>query len=43
MQKEKTMRLHFLQHAPFEDLGIIAGWAKDKKISLKNLSLQKRH
>jgi GMP synthase-like glutamine amidotransferase len=32
MQKEKTMRLHFLQHAPFEDLGIIAGWANDKKI-----------
>ncbi len=24
------MRLHFLQHVPFEGLGIIAEWAKDK-------------
>jgi GMP synthase-like glutamine amidotransferase len=32
MKKENTMRLHFLQHVPFEDLGIIAEWAKDKII-----------
>lgn len=34
VQKENTMRLHFLQHVPFEDLGIIFAWAKDKKISV---------
>jgi GMP synthase-like glutamine amidotransferase len=26
------MRLHFLQHVPFEDLGIIATWAEEKNI-----------
>jgi GMP synthase-like glutamine amidotransferase len=28
------MKLHFLQHVPFEGLGIIADWAKDKKIPI---------
>jgi GMP synthase-like glutamine amidotransferase len=26
------MKLHFLQHVPFEDLGIIATWAEEKNI-----------
>lgn len=26
------MKLHFLQHVPFEGLGIISEWVKDKKI-----------
>jgi len=28
------MGLHFLQHVPFEDPGIISEWAKDKKIQV---------
>ncbi|MFC2107139.1 type 1 glutamine amidotransferase [Bacteroidota bacterium] len=34
-----SIRIHYLQHVPFEDLGYIETWAKDKNYSLTSTKL----
>jgi len=35
------VRLHYLQHVPFEDLGNIKIWAKEKRYSISKTLLYK--
>lgn len=33
------MRLHYLQHVPFEDLGFVAGWARARGVTVSGTAL----
>lgn len=40
-RRKKAMRLHYLQHVPFENPGSILMWAKDNEHSITNTQLYK--